>query len=50
MTAAPTSTGIAAGQKIPAFRLPDQNDRMQDFASLRGPKGLALYFMRSADW
>ena len=46
----PTSTGPAVGQRIPAFRAPDQNGRMQDFNSLKGPKGLALYFMRSADW
>ena len=50
MEAAPTSTGVAVGQKVPAFRLPDQNGRMQDFASLRGPNGLALYFNRSVDW
>jgi hypothetical protein len=46
----PTSTGPAVGQKIPTFRAPDQNGRMQDFNSIKGPKGAALYFMRSADW
>ena len=46
----PTSTGPAVGQKIPPFRAPDQSGRMQDFNSLKGSKGLALYFMRSADW
>jgi hypothetical protein len=46
----PTSTGPAVGQKIPPFRAPDQNGRMQDFNSMKGPNGLALYFMRSADW
>jgi len=46
----PTSTGPAVGQKLPPFRAPDQNGRMQDFNSLKGPNGLALYFMRSADW
>jgi hypothetical protein len=46
----PTSTGPAVGEKIPAFRAPDQNGRMQDFNSIKGPKGAALYFMRSADW
>jgi len=46
----PTSTGPAVGERIPAFRAPDQNGRMQDFNSIKGPKGAALYFMRSADW
>jgi len=46
----PTSTGPAVGQRIPAFRAPDQNGRVQDFNSIKGPKGAALYFMRSVDW
>ena len=46
----PTSTGPAVGQKIPPFRGPDQNGRVQDFNSIKGPKGAAIYFMRSADW
>ena len=46
----PTSTGPAVGEKIPAFRGPDQNGRIQDFNSIKGPKGAAIYFMRSADW
>ena len=46
----PTSTGLAVGAKIPPFRAPDQNGRMQDFGSIRGPKGAAIYFVRSADW
>ncbi len=46
----PTSTGPAIGERIPAFRAPDQNGRLQDFNSIKGPKGAALYFMRSADW
>jgi hypothetical protein len=50
MTAPPTSTGIAVGQKIPAFRAPDQSGKMRDFNSIRGPKGAAIYFNRSADW
>jgi hypothetical protein len=47
---APTSTGPAVGQRIPVFRGPDQNGRIQDFNSVKGPKGAAIYFMRSADW
>jgi hypothetical protein len=50
MEAPPQSTGIEVGKKIPSFQLPDQNNRRRDLASLRGPKGLALYFMRSVDW
>ena len=46
----PTSTGPAVGEPIPSFRAPDQNGKMQDFNSIKGPKGAALYFMRSADW
>ena len=46
----PTSTGLAVGEKIPPFRAPDQNGHMQDFNSIRGPKGAAIYFVRSADW
>jgi len=46
----PTSTGPGVGQKIPSFRAPDQNGRIQDFNSIRGPQGAAIYFMRSADW
>ena len=49
-TRPPTSTGPAVGQKIPAFRAPDQNGKMQDFNSIKGPNGAAVYFMRSADW
>jgi cytochrome oxidase Cu insertion factor (SCO1/SenC/PrrC family) len=50
MTDPPTSTGIAVGQKIPLFQADDQNGKRQDFSSIRGPHGAALYFMRSADW
>ena len=50
MQAPPTSTGIAVGQKIPAFSLTDQNGKMQTFSSIKGPNGAAIYFMRSADW
>jgi hypothetical protein len=49
-TAAAASTGLAVGNKIPPFQLRDQNGRLQDFNSIRGPKGAAIYFLRSADW
>jgi hypothetical protein len=42
--------GPRVGQKVPAFRLTDQTGRERDLASLAGPKGLVLLFVRSADW
>ncbi|HEY7680144.1 MAG TPA: hypothetical protein VIC04_06445 [Terriglobia bacterium] len=50
MDAPPTSTGLAVGKKIPAFRATDQNGKTQDFNSIRGPKGAVIMFSRSADW
>ncbi len=43
-------TGPAVGSRIPAFEATDQNGRRQTFETLRGPKGLVLLFVRSADW
>jgi len=43
-------TGPAVGSKIPQFEAVDQKGKRQTFESLRGPKGLALLFIRSADW
>jgi hypothetical protein len=43
-------TGPAVGSKIPPFEAVDQYGKRQTFESLRGPKGLALLFVRSADW
>ena len=43
-------TGPAIGQRIPEFEAIDQNGRRQTFDTLRGPHGLALLFVRSADW
>lgn len=48
--APPTSTGVPVGKKIPDFSLPDQNGKLHDFNSIKGPQGAAIYFMRSADW
>lgn len=50
MNSSPASTGIAVGQKIPPFQLRDQFGRVQDFNSIRGPNGAAIFFNRSADW
>ena len=46
----PFSTGPAIGQQIPFFRAVDQHGNMQDFDSIRGPKGAIIVFFRSADW
>ena len=43
-------TGPAIGAPIPGFAATDQNGRLQTFESLRGPHGLSLLFVRSADW
>jgi hypothetical protein len=42
--------GLSIGVGIPAFQAPDQWNRPRDFASLSGPRGLVLLFVRSADW
>jgi peroxiredoxin len=44
------SMGLDVGRKIPAFRAADQHGQMQDFDSIRGPKGALIVFLRSADW
>jgi cytochrome oxidase Cu insertion factor (SCO1/SenC/PrrC family) len=43
-------SGIAIGEKAPAFELKDQNGRTHTLKSLMGRKGLLLVFNRSADW
>jgi hypothetical protein len=50
LAAAALPTGPNIGARIPAFSATDQTGRQQTFASLRGPKGLVLMFVRSADW
>ncbi len=50
LAAAEVKTGPAVGQRVPAFQLTDQNGKPQTFETLRGPKGLVLVFVRSADW
>src|SRR5258706_14164616 len=44
------NTGPEVGQMIPSFRALDQNGKMQDFNSIRGPNGAMIFFVRSADW
>ena len=46
----PFSTGPEVGQKIPSFSALDQHGKLQDFNSIRGPKGAMIVFFRSADW
>lgn len=43
-------TGPAIGRRIPSFEVNDHMGRTQTFETLRGPKGLVLLFIRSADW
>jgi peroxiredoxin len=38
------------GERIPSFRLTDQHGREQTLETLRGPNGLVLASVRSADW
>ena len=44
------STGLAVGQKAPAFSLRDQFGQVQTLDSLKGAHGTVLLFFRSADW
>lgn len=45
-----SKSGPEPGQRVPDFRLPDQNGASRDLASLSGKNGLLLAFVRSADW
>jgi peroxiredoxin len=42
--------GLNLGERIPDFRAVDQYGTLQDFSSIRGPKGAVIYFHRSAAW
>jgi len=44
------SLGPQVGERVPGFRLPDQNGRIQTLESIMGPNGAMLLFHRSADW
>ena len=50
LAAVAIKTGPEVGGRIPGFEAQDQNGMTQTFASLKGPKGLVLMFVRSADW
>jgi hypothetical protein len=45
-----TSIGLPTGQKAPAFSLRDQFGHLQTLETLKGSRGTALLFFRSADW
>lgn len=44
------TTGPEIGQKVPAFTAADQTGRARSLDSLKGPRGLVLFFNRSVDW
>ena len=44
------SLGPQVGERVPDFRLPDQNGEVQTLESIMGPNGALLLFHRSADW
>ncbi|MDX1979183.1 MAG: hypothetical protein SFV51_02865 [Bryobacteraceae bacterium] len=46
----PADPGVKTGERLPSFKLKDQDGKERDFRSLRGRKGLMLVFFRSADW
>jgi hypothetical protein len=43
-------TGPNVGERVPDFRLQDQNGAGKTLQSILGPKGALLVFYRSADW
>ena len=43
-------TPLKPGDSIPPFRAVDQAAKERTFRDLRGPKGLVLFFHKSADW
>lgn len=45
-----STLGPQVGERVPDFRLTDQNGTQQTLQSLMGRRGLMLVFIRSADW
>jgi hypothetical protein len=43
-------TPLKAGDRIPSFHAMDQAGKERTFRDLAGPKGLVLFFHKSADW
>lgn len=46
----PPDVGPAVGEAIPRFEASDQAGRLRTFDDLKGPNGLMLLFVRSANW
>ncbi len=44
------TTGPAVGERLPDFTAIDQHGNKRTFDDLKGPKGLMLLVVRSADW
>ncbi len=42
--------GPKVGETIPPFSALDQFGRLQTFATISGPAGAVMAFIRSADW
>lgn len=42
--------GPEIGETIPEFQARDQRGTVQTFASIRGPRGAVIVFVRTADW
>jgi hypothetical protein len=42
--------GPVLGRPLPPLEAPDQDGRVRSFESLKGPKGLVLVLVQSADW
>ena len=45
-----SALGPQVGEQVPDFNLVDQAGRMRDLASIMGPRGAMVVFLRSADW
>ena len=45
-----SALGPQVGDRVPDFKLPDQNGQLQTLESVRGPNGSLILFHRSADW
>ncbi len=41
---------LKVGERIPEFQAVDQYGKERRFGDLAGPKGLVLFFYKSADW
>jgi hypothetical protein len=41
---------LPVGEHIPSFSVPDQHGKVRSFENLTGPKGLVLFFHKSAEW